>query len=146
MKKLYQLPCNIAQALNIIGDRWTLLIIRELLMGRTMFNEMKQSLEGISANILSERLRALEQEGIVTCSLYSNHPPRYEYKLTEAGTELSQVLDAIAIWGHRNLDKKYSVIKHAACGREIELAYYCPHCDSNVTDLEYRSVEADSEV
>jgi DNA-binding HxlR family transcriptional regulator len=146
MRKTYQLPCNIAQVLNIIGDRWTLLIIRDLLNGKTMFNELRHSLEGISANILSERLRSLEAEGIVAYHLYSSHPPRYEYRLTDKGLELSHVLNAIALWGYRNLETNYSVVKHSACGHEVELSYYCPHCESNVTDIEVEMINQDESV
>ena len=65
MKERYDLPCNIAQTLNIIGDRWTLLIIRDLAFGKTKFNELKQSLTGIATNLLSDRLQMLENVGIV---------------------------------------------------------------------------------
>ncbi|WP_174733360.1 winged helix-turn-helix transcriptional regulator [Mesobacillus harenae] len=132
----YNLPCNIAQTLNIIGDRWTLLIVHEIMVGRTTFNEMKKGLDGISSNLLSDRLKHLEQTGLIHSSLYSSHPPRYEYKLTESGKELDGVFNAIILWGRNNLEKCYKKIIHKACQNEIELAYYCHHCQKNVDELE----------
>lgn len=106
----YDIPCNIAQSLNIIGDRWTLLIVHEIFCGRTLFNEIKKALNGISSNLLSERLKYLEQEGLVKTELYSEHPPRYCYQLTESGKELEHVFNAIIIWGSNNLKKCYKKI------------------------------------
>jgi DNA-binding HxlR family transcriptional regulator len=142
MKRGYNLPCNIAQVLNLIGDRWTMLIIRDLLEGKTTFNELKQSLDGISANILSERLRSLEKDHLITCHLYSEHPPRYEYKLSEAGQQLSHVMNAITSWGQHYLDKPYTKIKHNECEHEVVPTYYCSHCDKIIDDL---SIEPISE-
>ena len=81
MKGTYTQSCNIAQTLNILGDRWTLLVVHEILTGQTTFNEIKKSLDGISANLLSDRLKSLEENGLITSSLYSEHPPRYQYTL-----------------------------------------------------------------
>lgn len=135
LNKSYNLPCNIANTLDIIGDRWTLLIIRDLLLSRRRFNDLKGSLEGISPNILSDRLQSLEKSGIITSRLYSQHPPRYEYKLTPKGYELKHVLAAIAIWGNRNLETTYTRLVHSDCGTEVELSYYCPHCDKHTGDI-----------
>lgn len=135
VNKSYNLPCNIASTLDIIGDRWTLLIIRDLLLNRSKFNDLKGSLEGISPNILSDRLQALEKAGIVTSRLYSQHPPRYEYELTTKGYELKHVLAAIAIWGNRNLEPIYTKLVHSTCGTDVELAYYCPHCDQHTKGI-----------
>jgi DNA-binding HxlR family transcriptional regulator len=138
----YDLPCNIAQTLNIIGDRWTLLVLHEILAGRTTFNEIKKELSGISSNILSDRLKHLEQSGLVISSLYSDHPPRYEYTLTESGQELESVFNAIILWGRNNLEKCYKKIIHAKCKHEVEIAYYCPHCKENVDELEIVEIES----
>lgn len=141
MRKGYNLPCNIAEVLNVVGDRWTLLIIRDLLAGKSMFNELRQSLEGISANILSERLRSLKKNHIVTYHLYSEHPPRYEYKLTEAGQQLCHVLNSITLWGRHYLDTAYSNVQHTGCGHGVELVYRCPHCDKSVDDISIKSFQ-----
>ncbi|GAB4334391.1 MAG: hypothetical protein Kow0010_21370 [Dehalococcoidia bacterium] len=102
MKRTYasQLTCPIARMLNILGDRWTLLIVRDLLFfNRTRFNEFLESLEGLSPNLLSQRLKLLEQSGIVERVMYSEHPPRMEYRLTEKGLALRPALEAMAEWG-----------------------------------------------
>ncbi len=141
MSKKYNLPCNIAGTLDLIGDRWTLLIIRELLSGTTKFTEIKQSLEGIASNILSDRLQALEEADIIASRLYSKHPPRFEYELTEKGKELRHVLNALAIWGNRHLENKYARVVHEACGTEVEIAYHCPHCAEAVSRVSYVPVD-----
>jgi DNA-binding HxlR family transcriptional regulator len=141
MKKTYNLACDIAQSLNILGDRWTLLIVRDLLLGKHTFNEIKASLEGISSNILSERLQSLESEGILFSDIYSTHPPRYQYKLTESGMALRFVLDAIGIWGGTYLSKTHTSIQHKECGTPVEIGYYCPECSTTVEDLSYVGIE-----
>jgi DNA-binding HxlR family transcriptional regulator len=135
MKDTYTLPCNIAQTLNIIGDRWTLLIAHEILVGRTTFNEIKKALDGISSNLLSDRLKYLEETGIIATKLYSDHPPRYEYTLTESGKDLEHVFYALIHWGRHHLQTCYKTILHTACQHEIETTYYCPHCNTNTDDL-----------
>jgi len=136
MKETYKLPCNIAQTLNLIGDRWTLLIIHEILIGNCTFNEIKKALNGISSNLLSERLKNLEDQGLITSSLYSEHPPRYKYTLTESGQELEIVFNAMIIWGKNNLDKCYKKMVHSTCQHEVEITYYCPHCQKITDDIE----------
>ncbi|AIE60118.1 winged helix-turn-helix transcriptional regulator [Bacillus methanolicus] len=142
MKETYHLPCNIAQALNIIGDRWTLLIVHEILLGHTTFNEIKKSLDGISSNLLSDRLKYLEETGLITSTLYSVHPPRYRYTLTESGKSLESVFNALILWGRNHLKKCYKKIVHQSCQHEIEIAYYCPHCEKNVDDLAVVNLES----
>jgi DNA-binding HxlR family transcriptional regulator len=144
MSKGYNMPCNIAKTLDLIGDRWTLLIIRDLLTGRMKFNDLKLSLSGISPNILSERLQFLEQEGIVYSNLYSLHPPRYEYGLTDKGRALRHVVNALAIWGNRFLQPKYRILVHEDCGHEVRNAYYCPCCGGYVKNMIYRDADAPS--
>jgi len=136
MKETYKFPCNIAQTLNLIGDRWTLLIIHEILIGNCTFNEIKKALNGISSNLLSERLKNLEDQGLITSSLYSEHPPRYKYTLTESGQELEIVFNAMIIWGKNNLDKCYKKMVHSTCQHEVEITYYCPHCQKITDDIE----------
>src|SRR3954470_815264 len=80
--------CPVACTLDLVGDRWTLLVVRDLLLGKTRFGDFLQSSEGIPTNILTERLKRLEEAGLITTSQYSEHPPRYEYHLTPEGREL----------------------------------------------------------
>ncbi|WP_085993100.1 winged helix-turn-helix transcriptional regulator [Oceanobacillus senegalensis] len=132
MKPTYNLPCNIAQTLNIVGDRWTLLIIHEILIGNTRFNDIKNNLNGISSNLLSERLKYLEDNGLISTTLYSNHPPRYAYTLTESGNDLKDVFNAFIIWGEKHLETCYKTLVHDTCNHEVEISYYCPHCEEMV--------------
>lgn len=134
-KVRYDIPCNIAQSLNIIGDRWTLLIVHEIFSGNILFNEIKKALNGISSNLLSERLKYLEQEGIVKTELYSEHPPRYCYQLTESGKELEHVFNALIIWGSNNLKKCYKKIVDEETGDEVEIAYYSKKTGKRVKNI-----------
>jgi DNA-binding HxlR family transcriptional regulator len=96
--------CPIACSLDLIGDRWTLLVIRDMMfLGKQRFEEFLESDEGISTNILSDRLKYLEQIGLVEKQPYSNHARRMNYKLTERGESLRPVLKAITVWGLRHL-------------------------------------------
>ena len=96
----YDMRCPIARTLNIVGERWTILILRDLLVaGPRKFQDFEQSLAGISPNTLSARLKRLEQAGIVERRFYEQHPPRAEYLLTKKGNELRPVLRALLDWG-----------------------------------------------
>ncbi len=92
-------PCPVACALDIVGDRWTLLLIRDLLGGKRRYGDFLASSEKIPTNILADRLRRLEREGLVRRVPYSLHPPRHEYELTPEGRELGRAVDALAVWG-----------------------------------------------
>lgn len=96
--------CPISSTLDLLGDKWTLLVVRDLLfLRKRRFGEFLESPEGIPTNILTDRLRRLEEHGVVEKSLYSERPRRYEYRLTAMGAELFPVLRAMAEWGLRNL-------------------------------------------
>jgi DNA-binding HxlR family transcriptional regulator len=99
----YAQACPIARTLDVIGDRWTLLIIRDLFLGRTRFNEFRQSTPRISPKLLSERLKRLEERGLVERSLLDGYPPRAEYRLTPKGRSLFPVLFTIGAWGFEHL-------------------------------------------
>src|SRR5690242_16040030 len=101
MPKARRSVCPVACSLDVIGDRWTLLVIRDLLAGKRRYSEFLTSPEHIPTNILAERLKRLENAGLVSVQQYSEHPPRFEYELTEAGRDLASVLDAVANWGLR---------------------------------------------
>jgi DNA-binding HxlR family transcriptional regulator len=95
--------CPIACSLDLIGDRWTLLIVRDLFLGKHRFSQFLEAGEGIKTNILAERLKRLEAAGLLERSRYQEHPPRYEYHLTDSGRRLSSVVRAIYGWGQANL-------------------------------------------
>jgi DNA-binding HxlR family transcriptional regulator len=95
--------CPVARALDIVGDRWTFLILRDLLLdGSRRFHDLQQSLEGISPNTLSQRLKALLENGVIERHFYEEHPPRAEYLLTTKGRSLGPVLKALKEWGEEN--------------------------------------------
>src|SRR5215203_3025233 len=91
--------CPVAQSLELIGDRWTLLIIRDMLTGTTHFNDLERGLPGISRALLSKRLRQLELSGVIEKRLNSSGRERTEYHLTQAGNELQAVIGALLTWG-----------------------------------------------
>jgi DNA-binding HxlR family transcriptional regulator len=95
--------CPIARTLDIVGSRWTLLIIRDLLTGAMRFQDFQERLSGIAPNVLSSRLKTLEEHGVVKREFYSDHPPRASYELTESGRELGVVVLALARWGVRHV-------------------------------------------
>lgn len=104
MAKSYEIGnCPVARTLDLIGERWTILILRDLLLqGPRRFQDFQDSLAGIAPNILSARLKDLEASGLVERKAYSHHPPRLEYHLTERGRSLGPVLRALRKWGEEN--------------------------------------------
>lgn len=92
-------PCPIANTLERIGDKWSLLVIRDLLGGERTYGRLLDSPEGIPTNILADRLKRLEESGIIVRSPYQTNPVRYAYALTERGKDFAQVLDALVRWG-----------------------------------------------
>ena len=112
-------PCPVANTLERIGDKWTLLVIRDLLSGRRTYGELLDSPEGIPTNILADRLKRLEESGIVERSPYQNNPVRYAYTLTEQGTDLKEVLDVLIKWGKRHIPGTRTRAEHSkAVGRK----------------------------
>ena len=99
MTRLYNQTCPIARTLDIIGDRWTMLIVRDLIMGERRFNQFLASSPGLPPKLLADRLKKLELHGLVQRVIYSQHPLRAEYGLTEIGLSLRPVMEAIARWG-----------------------------------------------
>jgi len=95
--------CPIACALDIIGDKWTLLVIRDLLRGKQRFSEFMESDEGLKTNILTDRLKRLQSAGLLERSAYQNNPPRYQYALTPEGKDLWPLVKEMIAWSNRNL-------------------------------------------
>lgn len=97
--------CPIATTLDLVGDKWTLLVIRDIgLFGKHLNKDFQQAREKIPSNILADRLRRLVEVGLVEKRLYQEHPPRYEYHLTESGEGLIPVIKAMAQWAARHVD------------------------------------------
>ena len=95
--------CPVAGALDLVGDRWTLLVVRDLLRGKRRYGDLAASAERIPTNILADRLRRLEQAGLVERRQYNERPPRYEYRLTRKGKDLAPAVRILAEWGVRHV-------------------------------------------
>lgn len=101
MKTKTELPeCDVATTVQIIGSKWKLLIIRNLLMRPWRFNELQKNLEGISQKVLTDSLRSMEEDGIVVRTVFPEVPPHVEYSLSSLGETLRPILDAMEKWGH----------------------------------------------
>ena len=96
--------CPVSCALDLLGDKWTLLLVRDLLLGKGTYSEFQQSPEGIPTNILADRLKRLQAEGIIDREPYQEKPVRYRYRLTDKGRDLSPVLMAMIDWSNRHLE------------------------------------------
>ncbi len=131
MPKRYGQACPVAKSLEVLGDRWTLLLVRDLLPGPRRFQDFARSLKGIAPNILSDRLKLMEEHGLVARRFYSDHPPRAEYALTERGRELGVVVGALATWGARHVHRS-SALVHDDCGQPVEMKYFCRRCGTRV--------------
>jgi DNA-binding HxlR family transcriptional regulator len=127
MPKRYNQACPVAKTLEVVGDRWTLLVVRDLLGGPKRFQDFLASLLGIAPNILSDRLKLMEEHRLVSRHFYSDHPPRAEYALTDKGRELGMVVGALAAWGSRHVDRAARLV-HTGCGHPVRLDFYCPDC------------------
>ena len=92
--------CPVATTVQLIGNKWKLLIIRNLLVRPWRFNELQKDLDGISQKVLTDSLRSLEQDGLVTRTVYAEVPPRVEYALSDLGLSLKPILDAMQTWGN----------------------------------------------
>jgi DNA-binding HxlR family transcriptional regulator len=106
MKKRIELgrsPCPIANTLDLVGDRWSLLVIRDMLHGKKTYGELLDSPERIPTNILADRLKRLEEVGIIVSSAYQERPVRYAYTLSEKGTALGGILLALVRWGKNHI-------------------------------------------
>lgn len=150
MKNQYNLPCNIAQTLNIIGDKWSLLILHRMFMGLETYKEIQEGLEGIPTNLLAERLRSMEQDGLISRELYQTNPPRHKYILTEKGSELEDVFNSLILWGQKYLITCYKKMVHKGCKGNglIEHRYYCVDCNENIdkSDIEIIDLDLGEEV
>ena len=126
--------CSLARGLDLIGDWWSPLIVRDLFLGVVRFDELVEDL-GISRNLLTRRLRALVASGIVERIAYQRRPVRYEYRLTEAGRDLVPALIALMAWGDRWAAPKEGcpiLFTHTACGCELNARVTCAECGEPV--------------
>ena len=136
------MQCSVAQSLEQIGEWWTLLIIRDALLGVRRFEDFRTRL-GIASNILTNRLDGLVDDGIMARRRYSEHPPRDEYVLTDKGRDLWAVMTAIRQWGDKwALDEADHpiVLVHDTCGHVCEAI---PHCSECGEALELRDIHVE---
>lgn len=100
MKTKDELPaCPVATTVSLIGSKWKILIIRNLMQRPWRFNELKRDLDGISQKVLTDSLRSMEADGLITRTVYPEVPPRVEYALSELGESMKPIIDALAKWG-----------------------------------------------
>jgi len=126
-------PSPLADALDRVGDRWTLLIVASLLAGERRFNELQDELDGIAPNVLSARLKQLAEQALIVSRPYSERPPRFVYELTESGRELAGALRLLADWGARSAGAG-EPLRHNACGTTLDARWWCANCDTIVDD------------
>ncbi len=117
--------CSIARTLEIVGERWTLLIIRDVFLGLRRFDQLQGSL-GVARNVLSDRLNRLVEEGILERVPYSERPPRFEYRLTSKGRELNVALTALRQWGDAHLSEKPPRLLRRKADRKAVIAGLVP--------------------
>ena len=107
MLKKEELPaCPVATTVRMIGSKWKLLILRNLLVRPWRFNELRKDLEGISQKVLTDSLRSMEEDGIVTRTVYPEVPPRVEYALSDLGESMRPIIDAMEVWGRNYMNSK----------------------------------------
>jgi DNA-binding HxlR family transcriptional regulator len=126
--------CSLARTLEVLGERWTLLIVRDALLGLTRFDDLLRSL-GVARNILTDRLRRLVDAGVLERVEYQQRPPRSEYRLTPMGRELSVALVALMHWGDRHLADAAGpprLTRHKECGGSIDVKLMCRECGETV--------------
>ena len=133
--------CSVARALEAIGDRWTMLVIRDAFLGVRRFDDFQRDL-GIARNVLTDRLNRLVDEGVLEKRAYQERPKRFEYRLTEKGADLWPVLVSLMKWGDRHSPAdagQPTLIVHRDCGGEVNERFRCERCGA---DMDARSSAA----
>ncbi len=125
--------CSIAKALSVVGDRWTLLVLREAFLGQRRFEDLQER-TGAPRPVLAERLKSLVEHGVLERRRYSERPDRYEYRLTQKGLDLYPVLVSLGGWGDRWMtDGPVPVeLRHRGCGEVVQPELRCPSCGEPV--------------
>ena len=118
----------LAKALTVVGDRWSLAVVAQLTEGAQRFNDLADALKPIARTVLSERLRRLEDAGIITRRQYSDAPVRWNYRLSMSGAELARVAGVLADWGSRHLGDGLPALTHDECGGGVMVAWHCSEC------------------
>jgi DNA-binding HxlR family transcriptional regulator len=142
LNRRYDQVCSIAGTLELLGERWTLLVIRDVFTGKRRFDQIQENL-GVARNVLSARLAWLVEEGILEQRRYSERPPRHEYFLTEKGLDLWPVMISLLHWGDRHLewpDGPPVVVVHRECGGRVDDRRICERCGRHLQVREARAV------
>jgi DNA-binding HxlR family transcriptional regulator len=134
------MACSIARTLDVVGEPWSPLILRDIYVGMHRFEQIQQDL-GISRKVLTERLKWLVESGVLERQAYSERPPRHEYRLTAKGTELCDLLLVMVRWGDRWLAGEAGppvLYRHRACGRISHVELHCSECGEpmRATDID----------
>jgi DNA-binding HxlR family transcriptional regulator len=125
-------PCSIADTLSVVGEKYSLLVLREVLFGVRRFNDIARN-TGAPRDVLTSRLNRLVDAGVLDKTPYNRHPPRYEYGITEAGRELHAVLLMLLRWGDRHLADRPPVVFEHACGADLDPMVACRECGEEIT-------------
>jgi len=133
--------CSLAASLEVIGERWSLLIVRDVLLGLHRFDQLQDEL-GIARNVLQTRLTRLVEQGVLEKRLYQQRPPRYEYVLTDKGFDLWPALVALMQWGNRYAapDGPSVLLEHRGCGGMIDEHRMCEKCGARLTVHDSRAL------
>jgi DNA-binding HxlR family transcriptional regulator len=136
-----QMHCSIARSLDILGESWTPLILRDLLLGFSQYEEIREDL-GISTNVLSDRLASLVEHGVVERRPYGNHPNRFHYRLTPKGEDAIPIILAMVAWGDRweaGRPGPPTHVVHHSCGHTTQATVHCSECGERLQlqDLTY---------
>ena len=135
--EIFPRPCSIAAALSVLGEKWSLLVVRELALNVHRFDQIARN-TGAPRDILTSRLRRLEAEGVLEKHRYQDHPPRYEYRLTPAGDELRPILLSLSQWGERWTEQSANTRWVHTCGHDVDLVHTCDACGEPVTGLDLK--------
>jgi DNA-binding HxlR family transcriptional regulator len=134
--------CSIAATLEVVGERWSLLIVRDVMLGVRRFDEMQASL-GIARNVLQTRLTRLVEHAILEKRLYQERPPRYEYRLTEKGLDLWPTVFALMNWGDRHAATAAGppvLLEHRDCGGAVDDHRICASCGARLSVRDVRAL------
>ncbi|MHB1583485.1 MAG: winged helix-turn-helix transcriptional regulator [Acidimicrobiales bacterium] len=139
-KSFADMHCSVAQCLEVVGEWWSMLIVRDAFLGVRRFDQFQRRL-GISRNVLNQRLRRLVDQGVLERRRYSEHPPRDEYRLTDKGLDLWPVLTAMRQWGDRHAapDGPPVEMVHTACGAVATAVPTCSACGGPLTARDVRA-------
>ena len=135
--------CAVGNTLAVIGERWTLLVLREAFLGVRRFEQIQRN-TGVARNILSDRLHTLVLHGILRRELYQERPERYEYRLTEKGLDFYPVLLTIMDWGSKHIGGEAVRLTHKSCGATAMPHLACPKCGEQVTARDVRAVREEA--